>query len=122
MGILHRLTSAKANSADTTLVRPTNWNDGHALQFNSNQVTLCSTACRSGSFDLTGLSGLTVDKPVYIQQAAGPYASKGTRQDEAEMDQVNVSAYVVDANTIRAYWTSATQVVGSFTFIWLAGE
>lgn len=122
MGILHRFTSAKANSADTTLVRPTNWNDGHAVQFSSVQVTLSSTARLSGTFDITGLSGLTADKPVYIQQAAGPYANKGTRQDEAEMDGIDVSAYVVDGTTVRAYWTSATQVVGSFTFIYLIGE
>jgi len=59
-----------------------------------------------GSFDITGLSGLTPGKPVLIQQAAGPYTGKGDRQDEAEMDQAAATGYVVDANTIRSYWTT----------------
>lgn len=59
----------------------------------------------SGTFDITGLSGLTPNAPVLVVQAAGPYTSKGDRQDEAEMDIVNATGYVVDATTIRVYWT-----------------
>jgi hypothetical protein len=56
------------------------------------------------TFDITGLAGLTAGKQVLIVQKAGPYTGKGDRQDEAEMDQVSATGYVVDANTIRAYW------------------
>jgi hypothetical protein len=59
----------------------------------------------SGSFTITG-AGLTIGKPVLIQQAAGPYTGKGDRADEAEMDLVAVTAYVLDATTIQAYWTA----------------
>lgn len=57
----------------------------------------------AGTFDIAG-AGLTPGKSVLIQQAAGPYTGKGDRQDEAEMDEVVVTAYVADATTIRAYW------------------
>lgn len=60
----------------------------------------------SGTFDITGLAGLTPNKPVYIQQAVGPYTGKGDLADEAEMDQALVTAHVFDATTIRAYWTT----------------
>jgi hypothetical protein len=123
MAILHKFTSAKGNSGDTTLVRPLNWNDDHAIQFSSVNVVLAATARYGGTFDITGLSGLTANKPVYIQQAPGPYPGKGDRQDEAEMDGIDVNAYVVDANTIRAYWNANPgPVVGSFTFIYLVGS
>ena len=76
---------------------------------------------RSGTFDITGLNGLTTDRPVLIQQASGPYTGKGTLADEAEMDQVSVTASVLDPSTIRAYWNSPTFVVGSFKFHYAVG-
>lgn len=54
-------------------------------------------ARRTGTFDLTGLSGLTVDKPVQIMQTAAQIASKGNARDEPEMDQIQFTGYVVDA-------------------------
>lgn len=68
-----------------------------------------------GHFTIAG-SGLTVDRPVLINQAVGPYTGKGTLADEAEMDQVNVTASVTDAATITAYWSSARRVKGNFKF------
>jgi len=79
----------------------------------------------SGTFDITGLSGLTAGKPVYIQQAAGPYTGKGTREDEAEMDQAIITGYAVDANTIRAYWTAQPKsgpLAGNVKFAFIAGS
>lgn len=81
--------------------------------FTTVEVSLGSAARRSGSFTIAG-AGLTPGKPVLIQQAVGPYTGKGTRADEAEMDQVSVAAHVVDATTIRAYWTSRHLVRGNF--------
>lgn len=71
---------------------------------------------RSGTFDITGLSGLTPDKPVLIMQTAAPIASKGNARDEAEMDYIDATGYVVDANTIRAYWHAPSVVVGTYAF------
>lgn len=71
---------------------------------------------RSGTFDITGLSGLTVDKPVLVVQTAAPIASKGNARDEAEMDQIQLTGYVVDANTIRVYWHATGIVTGNYAF------
>ena len=76
-------------------------------------------ARRSGSFQITGLAGLTVDKPVSIQQASGPYTGKGTRTDEAEMDQVTVTAKVLSATVIQAYWEAQHRVRGNVKFDYL---
>jgi hypothetical protein len=78
-------------------------------------------ARRNGSFQITGLSGLTVDQPVYIQQANGPYTGKGTRQDEAEMDQLTVTAKVLSATAIQCYWESNHRVRGNFKFSYFVG-
>lgn len=75
----------------------------------------------SGKFTITGLSGLTTNKPVSITQAVGPYTGKGTLADEAEMDGVTVSASVTSATTITAYWNSARRVKGNFKFNYFVG-
>ena len=74
------------------------------------------TAHRSGTFDITGLSGLTAGKPVLIVQTAAEIASKGNARDEGEMDQIQATGYVVDATTIRAYWQAPSVVVGTYAF------
>lgn len=78
-------------------------------------------ARRSGTFDLTGLSGLTADKPVTAFQTAAIVASKGNARDESEMDRINISGYVVDATTIRFYWQAPSVVVGTYAFAYLVG-
>jgi hypothetical protein len=72
---------------------------------------------RTGRFTIGGLSGLTVGKPVIVQQASGPYTGKGTRADEAEMDMLVVSGKVISATTIECFWNSAGgRVRGNFKF------
>lgn len=73
-------------------------------------------ARRSGTFDITGLAGLTAGKNVTILQTAQVIASKGDARDEAEMGQIQVTGYVVDATTIRAYWQAPSVVVGTYAF------
>lgn len=82
------------------------------------EVSLGATplAKRSGHVQITGLAGLTPGKAVLIQQAAGPYTGKGTRADEAEMDLVEATAKVLNANTIDIYWNSRYRVRGNFKF------
>lgn len=70
----------------------------------------------SGKFQITGLAGLTVGKPVLIQQASGPYTGKGTLEDEAGMDSLIVVGKVLSATTIQCYWNSQYPVVGNFKF------
>lgn len=71
---------------------------------------------RSGTFDITGLSGLTADKVVSIVQTAAPIASKGNARDEPEMDLIRATGYVVNTTTIRAYWQAQGVVVGIHAF------
>ena len=73
-------------------------------------------ARRSGTFDITGLSGLTVDKNVVIVQNGLPITSKGNARDELEMDNIQATGYVLDAATIRVLWNAGNVVVGSYNF------
>lgn len=73
-------------------------------------------ARRSGTFNITGLSGLTADKVVSIVQTAAPIASKGNARDEPEMDLIRATGYVVNTTTIRAYWQAQGVMVGSYNF------
>lgn len=91
---------------------------GGSTTFTAFTVDL-GAARRSGTFDLTGLSGLTTDKPVMVMQTAAPIASKGDARDEPEMDQIQATGYVVNATTIRVYWHAPSVVVGSYNFAYL---
>ena len=71
---------------------------------------------RSGTFDITGLSGLTPNKVVSVVQTAAAIASKGNARDEPEMDLIRLTGYVLDANTIRVYWNASGVVVGNYSF------
>lgn len=79
-------------------------------------------ANRSGTFDITGLSGLTADKPVLVRQTAAAIASKGNARDEPETDPITVTGYVVDATTIRCYWSAPSVVVGIYAFAYVVGS
>ena len=84
------------------------------------EVSLASHPMRSGRFTISG-AGLSTGKPVMIQQAVGPYTGKGTLADEAEMDQVHVTASVTNSSTITAYWTSPYLVRDNFKFQYFVG-
>lgn len=94
-----------------------------SVAFTTAEVSLGAAplARRSGRVQITGLAGLTIGKPVYVQQAAGPYTGKGTRADEAEMDRVNFVGYVTAADKIDLFWQSQTRVRGNFKVNYLVG-
>ena len=73
----------------------------------------------SGTFDITGLAGLTIGKFVDIQQTSAAIATKGNAQDENEFDSIDVSGIVLDAATIRAHWRATGVVVGTYAFAYL---
>lgn len=77
------------------------------------------TARRSGTFDITGLSGLTADKAVLITQTTAPIASKGNARDEIEFDAIQATGYVVNATTIRVLWHAPGVVVGDYAFAYV---
>ena len=73
----------------------------------------------SGTFDITGLSGLTADKVVSVVQTAAPITNKGNARDEAEMDHIRATGYVLNETTIRVYWNSPSVVVGDYNFAYM---
>lgn len=76
----------------------------------------------SGQFDIAGLSGLTVGRPVYVQQAIGPYTGKGTLDDDIEMDIIIAAGLVISSTTIRVHWQSMCgPVLGNFKFNYVIG-
>lgn len=68
---------------------------------------------RSGHAQITGLAGLTIGKPVMVQQAPGPYTGKGSRADEAEMDAISFVGKVLSATVIDLYWQAVHLVRGN---------
>jgi len=84
-------------------------------------VTLCSVARVSGSFEITGLAGLTIGKPVTLIQLPGPYVNKGTLADEAEFGMITVSGYVSAADQISAVWNSHNAITGSVKLAYAVG-
>ena len=91
------------------------------LTFTTTEINMGNYPRRSGSFTISG-TGLVTGKPVLISQAAGPYTGKGTLADEAEMDQLLVTASVTNSTTITAYWTSNYDVRGNIKFNYIVGE
>lgn len=67
-------------------------------------------AKQSGTFLITGLSGLTVGKQVVISQFA---------DDNLEMDSINCSGQVIDAATIKVFYNSRFPVGGIYQFNYL---
>lgn len=78
-------------------------------------------ARRNGHVQITGLSGLTIGKPVIVTQAPGPYTGKGTRADEAEMDTVDFIGNILSATVIDLYWQAVHMVRGNFKVNYLVG-
>lgn len=90
-----------------------------AVAFLSVEVNLGSVPTWSGSFTIAG-AGMTIGKPVLIQQAVGPYTGKGGA-DEAQ-DQVTASASVTSAVLITAHWSSTqSPIIGNVIFNYLVG-
>jgi len=108
-GVVHSLDFTGAGvtatvSGDTATVNVPGGGPGGGLTLTTVETSIGGGVPQySGTFDITS-SGLTPGKPVLIQQAAGPYTGKGDQADEAEMDQVLATAYVVNSTTIRVYW------------------
>ena len=73
---------------------------------------------QSGTFDITGLAGLTIGKLVTVQHTAAAVSSKGNARDEYSFSPVFATGYVVAADTIRVLWWAPGIVVGDVAFAW----
>jgi hypothetical protein len=54
-------------------------------------------------------------------QSAAAISSKGDARDEPEMDQIQITGYVVSSSSIRFYWHAPSVVVGTYAFAYLVG-
>jgi hypothetical protein len=111
-----RLDQSGASSGQTLAWNGTAWAPaaagGGGLSLTTYQANLGSVASNGGTFDITGLSGLTPGANVLIQHLAVAATGKGDLRDEIEMDAVIASGYVLNSSTIRVYWRSTGPVAG----------
>jgi hypothetical protein len=76
---------------------------------------------RSGTFNVTGLSGLTVGENVLVVQTKQAIASKGDATDEPEMDLIRATGIVISATTFAVSWLCESVVVGTYAFAYAFG-
>lgn len=88
---------------------------GGSPTFTIVEQNLAAVPARSGRFTIAG-TGMTIDKPVMISKAVGPYTGKGTRTDEAEMDNLTAQGVVQSSTIIEVFWQAQSPVVGNFKF------
>lgn len=82
---------------------------------NTEEIDIGSTPRKSGKF-IINTTGLTVNQPVVVTQASGPYTGKGTLTDEAQMDSVTVRAKAISTTDIECFWSSQTYVKNFIKF------
>lgn len=90
------------------------------VTFSQIEVSVSTVRRRHGVFTIAGV-GMTIGKPVLIQQARAAYTGKGTLEDESDMDTLTVIGTVVSAILIRCSWQSRTFVRGNFKFNYVIG-
>lgn len=73
---------------------------------------------KGGTFDLTGLSGLSGFQGVRAYQSSVPGSGKGFRTDCAVMEQLSIVAVIVNDTTLRFHWTAPCFVGGNFNFVY----
>lgn len=75
------------------------------------EVNLGATPVTQGSFTITD-AAISASSKVLIWQAPGPYTGKGTRADEAEMDEFPKMTVVPAAGSASVRWSSKLGLVG----------
>lgn len=80
--------------------------------------TICTTARRSGHFDITGLSGLSGFSGVRVYQSDTPGTNKGALHDEPEFEQIQFIASLIGDTTIRVRWLANGPVVGNYNLVY----
>lgn len=107
-----------ADSGESTGIKWATPSSG-AFSLTSYEANLGDEPLYSGYFQITGLSGLSANGPVLIQQSPGPYTGKGDLADEAEMDILSLTAIQSSSTTIDVYWNCPPKmgpVAGNFKF------
>jgi hypothetical protein len=73
------------------------------------EVNVSATATWRGKFTITD-AAITATSKVLCWQAPGPYTSKGTRADEAELQPVQIITVVPATGTALAYWQTPPMI------------
>ena len=95
---------------------------GGSIGFAVVEVDLGTPAKRAGTFQITGLAGQIIGKPVQLWLAPGPYTGKGfSSADEVQMYQIDASGIVTSATTVTVYWRSRFRVRGNIKLNYLIG-
>lgn len=71
VSLKHKFTSAKTDGTDTTLVRPSNWNDEHNLTLNSGALLGRSSAGAGVAEEITVGTGLTLSAGTLSASSSG---------------------------------------------------
>lgn len=74
------------------------------------EVNLGATPVTQGSFTITD-SFISTGSKILLWQAPGPYTGKGTRADEAEMDEFPKLTVLPGAGTATVKWSSKLAVI-----------
>ncbi len=94
---------------------------GGSPSFGVVEVNLGYPTRRSGTFAITGLSGLTIGKPVQIWLARGPYTGKGTQPGEESMYAGQITGACTAVDTISASFAFGSRIGGMIKFNYLIG-
>lgn len=94
---------------------PASGGSSSGVTISSVNIDLGSKPVASGNFTITG-SGFIVGKTVIITQSSGPATNAGTIPDAVELDQIQVTGYVLNSTTIQCYWGSVTYIAGYYKF------
>lgn len=81
---------------------------GGGVTLTTANVNLGSSPRRAGKFTVAG--SFTSGKVALANLSHGPWTGKGTRSDEAEMDDITFSCKTTDTVTLTCHWTSSTFV------------
>ena len=93
--IKHRYTNPKSDSADTTITRPSNWNDQHDA-ITITEQDFGATPVQSGEWTVTDANVATTSHILAWLTAEDPTGRDG---DEAEMEEMVVFAKTIAAGS-----------------------
>jgi hypothetical protein len=109
----------------STKVATTAYADNAVAAYSSSVKTIHQTTAdfgaqpaKNGSFQITGLSGLTTGKIVFLSQVGQPTSAL---TDSIEFDQIIATGVVLNSTTIQVNWGCATNVANSWTFNYWIG-
>lgn len=125
LGVTHKFSSAKADGADATLVRPSNWNDQHNLNWGWTEQDFGSTPTYFGSWVITGADIVIGSRILLALAAEAPAALRdgvSADGDEADMEPMYLFAEAITAGQ----FTLCAEVIdgpvtGPYKFIYQAG-